>query len=259
VVERPADGRPAEPVAQGAPAIRARNRALLDAALGFIERATAAGLRPRLLGGLAIAAHLPDPSTFDHRAINDVDFFSARSERRQLAELLAASGYQPEPRFNALNGHRRMLFHGSDHDLDVLVGEFDMCHRLELEPRIEVDAPTLPVADLLLTKLQIVELNEKDARDVVSLVESHELGHGPGDHIDIDRLVEATAADWGLWRTVHLTTERVTGEVAPASVLERLATVLTAIDQSSKSFSWRARARIGDRKRWYQVPEEVGR
>jgi hypothetical protein len=235
-----------------------RNRALLDAALGFIRDATSVGLRPRLLGGLAIAAHLPDPSAFKHRTVNDVDLFSARSERRQLAELLGNAGYEPERRFNALNGHRRMLFHGPDYDLDVLVGEFDMCHRLELEPRIDVDAPTLPVADLLLTKLQIVELNEKDASDVACLVESHELGHGAGDHIDLDRLVEATSVDWGLWRTIHLTTERVS-ETAQPAVRERLAAILAAIDQAPKSFSWRARARIGDRKRWYQVPEEIVR
>jgi hypothetical protein len=231
---------------------------LLEGALGFIARATAAGLRPRLLGGLAIAAHLPDPSTFAHRVINDVDIFSARSERRQLAGLLSDAGYVPERRFNALNGHRRLLFHGPDYDVDVLVGAFDMCHRLELEPRIELDTPTLPLADLLLTKLQVVELNEKDALDVVSLVESHEVGHGPGDQIDLDRLVEATAAEWGLWRTVHLTVARVDA-MAPAVVRDRLATIVAAIDEAPKPLGWRARARIGDRKRWYQVPEEVGR
>jgi hypothetical protein len=114
------------------------------------------------------------------------------------------------------------------------------------------------LADLLLTKLQVVELNEKDALDVVSLVESHEVGHGPGDQIDLDRLVEATAAEWGLWRTVHLTVARVDA-MAPAVVRDRLATIVAAIDEAPKPLGWRARARIGDRKRWYQVPEEVGR
>lgn len=254
-MERPADGPPA---GQGATDVHAWNRALLDAALGFIARAAEAGLRPRLLGGLAIAAHLPDPSAFAHRRINDVDLFAARSERRQIATLLADTGYQPEPRFNALNGHRRMLFHGSDYDVDILVGEFDMCHRLELEPRLDVDTPTLPLADLLLTKLQIVELNEKDVQDVILLVETHAPANGPGDQIDLQRLVEATAADWGLWRTVHLTVDRIS-QAAPPIVRDRLNQILSAIDGSPKPFSWRARARIGDRKRWYQVPEEVGR
>jgi hypothetical protein len=234
----------------------AYNRALLDAALTLVQRATEAGLRPRMLGGLAIAAHLPDASVFSHRKVNDIDFFVARSERRRLAAVIADAGYQPEVRFNALNGHRRMLYHGPGFDMDILVGEFDMCHRLELEGRIDLDAPTLPLADLLLTKLQIVQLTEKDATDVLLLLDSHELGHGPADHVDLDRLVEATASDWGLWRTIHLTSERVLA-MAGAVARARLEGVLAAIDASPKSFAWRARARIGDRKRWYQVPEEV--
>ena len=246
------------PSAQGAADALTYNRALLEAALELNKRAAAVGLRPRLLGGLAIAAHLPDGWSFDHRRINDVDIFSAQAERRQLATLLTEIGYEPEKRFNALNGHRRMLFHAPEFDIDVLVGEFDMCHRLALEPRIDLDAPTLPVADLLLTKLQIVELNEKDAGDVVLLVGSHELGTGAGDHIDLDRLVEATSQDWGLWRTVHLTAERVI-DTGTDAVRGRLAAILAAIDDSPKSFGWRARARIGDRKRWYQIPEEVAR
>jgi plasmid stabilization system protein ParE len=252
-VVRPADERPSQ---QGADEALAYNRALLDAALGLVRTAAEAGLRPRLLGGLAIAAHLPDPASFSHRKVNDVDIFVARSERRQVAQLMVAAGYEPETRFNALNGHRRMLFHATDFDIDVLVGQFDMCHRLDLEPRIDLDKPTLPVADLLLTKLQIVELNEKDAVDVVLLVESHELGSGPGDHVDLQRIVDTTATDWGLWRTIHLTTERVLG-VAPPIVRTRLEEMLVAIDASPKSLGWRARARIGDRKRWYQIPEEM--
>jgi hypothetical protein len=252
---RPADDRPAP---QGAEPDLAYNLGLLDAARRLVNRAGETGLRPRLLGGLAIAAHLPDPATFGHRRINDIDLFVAGSERRQLVQVMTDAAYVPEERFNALNGHRRMLFHGPDHDVDVLVHEFDMCHRLELESRIGRDAPTLPAADLLLTKLQIVELNEKDAIDVHLLVESHDLGTGPGDHIELDRVVETAAADWGWWRTLHLTTDRVL-TTAPPLVRERLTAMLEAIDAAPKSIAWRSRARVGDRKRWYQVPEEVRR
>lgn len=252
-MQRPIDG----PPEQGAESDLAYNLSLLDAARGLVRNAGQAGLRPRLLGGLAIAAHLPDPTVFAHRRINDIDVFVARKERRRLADLMAQLGYEPEPRFNALNGHRRMLFHGPNYDIDVLVGEFDMCHKLDLEPRIALDEPTIPVADLLLTKLQIVELNQKDAVDVHLLVDQHDLGTGPGDHIELAPIIEVAANDWGWWRTLHLTAERVL-ESAPPLVRDRLTTILEAIDSAPKSFGWRARAQVGERKRWYEIPEEVG-
>lgn len=246
------------PVQEGAESDLVYNLRLLDAAVGLVRNAEQAGLRPRLLGGLAIAAHLPDPAVFSHRRINDIDLFVVGAERRRLAQVMTDNGYQPEPRFNALNGHRRMLFHGPDFEIDVLVREFDMCHRLDLEPRVDLDRPTIPVADLLLTKLQIVELNEKDAVDVSLLVEHHDVGEGPGNHIELSRIVATAAHDWGWWRTLHLTTERV-AEAAPQLVRERLTTILNAMDAAPKSLAWRSRARVGDRKRWYQIPEEVGR
>ena len=238
-------------------AIVARNRAMLDAALGVIEAAGRVGVRARLLGGLAIAAHLENPSHFSHRAIRDVDFYVPSGEQRRFGSVLVEAGFVAEPRFNALNGHRRMLFHGPEYDVDVLVGEFEMCHRIDLRARVDLDSPTLPVADLLLTKLQIFELNAKDAADVELLVSTHEVRSGPGDHIELGRLVDVTSGDWGLWRTVTLTADKVAANASPA-VKGRLTEIADALQASPKTLGWRTRSRIGERVKWYQVPEEIG-
>lgn len=236
----------------------ARNAELVAEALAIVESATAAGVEARVLGGLAILLH--DDGLLARggsRPINDIDLIVPGGQHRAIAELLAARGYLPEERFNALNGHRRLVFHGPLSDLDVLVGTFEMCHRIDMGPRLALDRPSLPVTDLLLTKLQIVKLNEKDLLDIVDLVAGHELGRGHGDWIDVDRLEALVRDDWGLWRTITGTIDTALASGAPALVAERLTALRELLDASPKSTRWRLRSRLGDRVPWYVLPDEV--
>jgi Uncharacterised nucleotidyltransferase len=240
------------------PPHRERNLALLGEAVGLVEAADAAGVVARLLGGLAVLQH--DPALRERggtRPVNDIDLIVGAGANRPMAELLSSRGYRAEERFNALNGHRRMLFHGERADVDVLVGTFEMCHRIEMESRFALDAPTLTVTDLLVTKLQIVKLNEKDLGDIVDVLAGHELGRGHGDWIDVDRLDELTRGDWGLWRTVAGTLDTVVSSDPRPLVAERARTLRTALDETPKSRRWKLRARVGDRVPWYVLPDEV--
>jgi hypothetical protein len=239
-------------------AVAGRNRQLLDEALGLINRAGDAGVEARLIGGLAILQHDAElRARGGSRPINDIDLMVPAGAHRLLAQVLMEAGYAPEERFNALNGHRRMVFHGPEWDLDVLVGIFEMCHRIDMSSRFALDHPTLPVTDLLLTKLQIVKLNAKDAGDIVDLVSSHELGEGPGDQIDLAYLRALVRDDWGLWRTITGTLETVVATAPPIEVADRLRALLEALRQAPKSARWRLRARVGDRVAWYVLPDEV--
>jgi len=236
----------------------ARNRELADEALAVVDAAAAAGVEARVLGGLGILFHDDELlARGGSRPINDIDLIVPAGQHRAIAEVLRARGYMPEERFNALNGHRRMLFHGPMSDLDVLVGIFEMCHRIDMGQRFDLDRPSLPVTDLLLTKLQIVKLNKKDLLDIVDLVAGHELGRGHGDWIDVDRLEALVRDDWGLWRTITGTIRTALASGSPPPVAERLTTLLEALDDSSKSTRWRLRARVGDRVAWYVLPDEV--
>lgn len=235
-----------------------RNRRLLYEALAIVGVARERGISARLLGGLGILHH--DAELRDRggsRPINDIDLIVPAGQHRATAQVLADHGYRPEERFNALNGHRRMLFHGPEWDLDVLVGTFEMCHRIEMVDRLPLDYPTLPVADLLLTKLQVVKLNAKDADDIVDLVRGHELGSGDGDWIDVDRLTSLVRDDWGLWRTITGTIATVTAMEPDAVVTQRLGRLAGELDATPKSRRWRLRARVGDRVAWYVLPDEV--
>ncbi len=239
-------------------AVRQRNLALLAEGESLVEDAAAAGLTVRLLGGVAVMHHCTQVrARGGSRAIADLDLMASRGQSRKLSSYLVARDYQPEARFNALHGQDRMLFHGALGQLDVLVGTFEMCHRLEMDGRLILETPTLPATDLLLTKLQIVEINHKDIVDAIDLLDAHELGSTEGDVINLTYLDEVTARDWGLWRTIKGTLDRLEQEPLDPPTADKVAVMKNAIESSPKSLKWKARARIGDRRRWFNLPDEV--
>jgi hypothetical protein len=140
-----------------------------------------------------------------------------------------------------------------------------MCHEIPLNDRLQVQDRTVPLAELLLTKLQIIELNEKDVRDTLLLVHGHEVSDADGDAINGARIAELCASDWGLWRTITANVETVLEHAAgydvPGGDRERMAgrlrEVLDRIEAEPKTRGWKLRAKIGERKRWYELPEEV--
>ncbi len=247
---------------------------VLDEAGRVIDGLTARGVVARLLGGGGVAAHRhgPVPASLQ-RTCADIDLVTGRKSGRPLADGLAALGYTPNDRFNALHGARRLLFYdtANHRQLDVFIGEFAMCHRLDLDHRLHLHPRALSPADLLLTKLQIVEINHKDVLDAVRLLLGHEvaapdLPAGPGgdDQLSLDRLTAVTRSDWG-WYTTFTDNLAAVGRDAPgllddaaaAVVGERIGAVAAALDGAHKTARWKARAMIGRRSPWYELPEEV--
>lgn len=231
-------------------------------ALAQSEQATLA-----LLGGVAVRLRAPDVPAALEREYKDLDFAVPKGRGGDAARLLSATGYAPETSFNAMNGNERLLFHDTEHgrQVDVFVGSFRMCHVIPLGDRISPGEPTVPLAELLLTKLQIVELNEKDVRDTLLLFHGHEISDHDDHGVNGQRVAELCAGDWGLWRTItaNLARCRELLDGYPLSqaerelISQRLTTILQRIDDAPKSRGWKLRAKIGDRKRWYDLPEEV--
>ena len=219
----------------------------------------------RLLGGLAIALATPGERLLP-RAYKDIDFIAPAGTKRTLLARFAELGYGGDERRNELQGHRRLLFwdEANERQVDVFVGGFVMCHTLPLAERIAVAEDTLPLADLLLTKLQVFALNDKDQRDVLTLLHGHKLDGEPG--IDAAYVADLCAHDWGLWKTATLNLERVRAGVSryelqpeqEALVVSRLDALRREIDAAPKSKRWELRARVGERVQWYEEPEEVG-
>ena len=227
--------------------------ALIEEGRSVVARTDAAGLPLRLLGGVGIALHC---GGVPYRPFADLDAITTGKAARGVAAELAAAGYEPHTRFNAMHGDRRLAFDGPHGKLDVFVGRFEMCHRIDLFDRLMLETPTITATDLLLTKLQIVELNEKDVLDAALLLRAHELAEGDGDHIDRARMCAVTKDDWGLWRTMTGALETI-GQRAP-DVAERAIALAAVLEAAPKGRAFRMRARVGERKRWYSLPDEVG-
>jgi hypothetical protein len=253
-----------EPATPIEPDINAEAQRLLAA----IDRA---GLGARLIGGMAIRLLAAErlPAAYE-RPIQDLDFILAKRDRQAFNQLLIDAGYAPQERFNALHGARRLLYDDSAHgrQIDVFVDTFSMCHELPLAEQIPARPHTLPAADILMTKLQIVELNEKDQRDLFALLCTHTVATGRGEgEIDVARIAELTSNDWGLQHTFELNLERLRAALGEqplaaeqaAAVAERIDELARALEEAPKSRKWKLRAKVGERKRWYEEPEEVDR
>jgi hypothetical protein len=243
---------------------------LVEEAVELVAAAEARGLTVRLIGGIAIrlllGAHF-DPAF--ERVHHDIDAITRRRDARELERLLEERGWEPATAFNRLNGARRLLFHDplSDAQVDVFVEAFEMCHKLPLADRLDDTGPSLPATDLLMTKLQIIELNEKDRSDLYALLRGSRLGAADARSLDPSRVAELTSKDWGMHHTFELNLGRLLeglrGGSAPAEDVATISAAIEAItaamDDAPKSRGWSMRARIGERKRWYEMPEEVDR
>jgi hypothetical protein len=240
----------------------------LDEALALIEAGRARGVPLRLVGGLAVRVLCPDFPPRERKG-QDLDLASTSKVRSALRDMLVERGYEPDKRFNALYGHKQLYFRSPEgRTVDVLVDRLEMCHDLPFATRLERMPLTLDVADLLLSKLQIVELNQKDAHDAVYLLSAYPVREGddPGT-IGLARLREFLADDWGWWRTVTHNLDRIghliedgQSSLVPAKATHdpgaQLKVIATMAESSPKSLGWKVRARVGERKRWYRVPQE---
>jgi hypothetical protein len=216
---------------------------------------------------VAVRLHAPQvPPPLD-REYKDLDFAVPKGRGGDADRLLRSGGYEPHVVFNAMNGKERMLFHDNEHgrQVDVFVGSFRMCHEIPFGDRLKAGETTVPLAELLLTKLQIIELNEKDVRDTALLLHGHEVAEHDDDAVNGQRIAELCGSDWGLWRTITANLTRCRehlGDYAlPDSdrrrIGDRLGDLLERIEAYPKTRGWKLRAKIGERKRWYDLPEEV--
>ena len=246
----------------------------LDEALRLIALADAGGLQVRLLGGLAFHARCRSWTARIDRDGRDIDLATRNRDRKGLSALMVANGYLADRQYNALYGHKQLYFvdPSQRRPVDVLIDRMEMSHRFEFADRLQVDRPTIPLAELLLTKLQIAQINRKDILDGLALLSEYPLGSGDDGTINVDLISGLASNDWGWWRTIlgnlakfegYLEANLLPGELdfgrpARFDVRAQIAALRGALETSSKSTRWKLRARLGERVQWYEEPEEVG-
>lgn len=230
-----------------------------------------AGILMRVIGSLAFQMHCPQ---FGHlqaamgRAYTDIDFAAYSRQNKQIAELMSKMGYvENREVFIATEGERAIFDKpGTGLHVDVFYEKLDFCHTIYWKDRLEADSPTIPLAELLLEKMQIVQINEKDIIDTIMLLLEHPLGDTDEETINIKLAAELCANDWGLWRTTTMNLEKVKQlsqhypqltDEQKAKVASQVEAILARLEEEPKPFAWRLRDRVGDRVKWYKDVDEV--
>ena len=237
----------------------------------IVKTADESGIMLRVIGALAFQIHCPKFGFIQSamgRAYTDIDFAAYGKQTKQIQELMTRLGYKENQEVFIVSGGQRAIHENptSGLHLDVFYEKLDFCHAIYWGGRLEVDTPTIPLAELLLEKMQIVQINEKDVIDTIMLLLEHSLGDTDKEVINIKRVAEILSNDWGFWRTVTMNLEKVrvlaqgysqlTSE-QKSRVESQVNDAMARIEKEPKSLGWRLRARVGDRVKWYKDVEEV--
>jgi hypothetical protein len=244
------------------------NEHFVAEALRIVDEAEAEGIRLRILGSLAYRIHCEanlDLFARMERALTDIDFAAEKKQSRQIKQFLTASGYVEDERMTVSTEGKRYYFEHPDTQLgvDVFMNELFFCHCIPFEDRLQLDRPTITTTDLLLEKMQIVELNLKDITDTMVLVLEHPIASSGEDREQIDGsyIAELLRDDWGFYYTVttnlgkvaRFVPENAAVDAEQAGVIRsRLEEITRMIEDAPKSRKWRLRAKVGTKKQWYQ-------
>ncbi|HSL27704.1 MAG TPA: hypothetical protein VK900_00780 [Anaerolineales bacterium] len=237
----------------------------------ILKASEEAGILLRVIGSLAFQMHCPRYGYLQAalgRAYTDIDFAAYGRQSKQIQGLLTSFGYGENREVFINSEGERAIFDkpGAGLHVDVFYEKLDFCHTIYWKDRLEIDSPTIPLAELLLEKMQIVKINEKDVIDTIMLLLEHPLGDDDDEVINIKRVSKLCADDWGLWRTTTMNLDKVQ-QLAQgyeqltleqkAKVMEQVQAALKRIESEPKPMAWKLRARVGDRLKWYKDVDEV--
>lgn len=237
----------------------------------LVEAANAKKINMRTIGGLAVQTHNKTNHPLFVRPYADLDFCIPLKQRREFEAFMPTVGYSPHKQFNVLNGDQRQIYYHNETDMkvDIFVGHFEMCHKIPLEERLGADPVTIPLAELFLSKAQIVELNRKDAFDLTSILVNNKTGEGDNETINLKVLAQLGSADWGLYKTTSLNLDKVEAMLSKneiplsdeekALVVSRINDIRRTFTEMPKPMAWQLRDRVGTRVKWYLEVEEVSR
>jgi len=253
--------------------------AFLDEGRKIVEAASKQKIPLRLIGGVAIRVHSADFAEFakklsrlgpGEQEYTDLDFMSYSKFRDTLRRFFESSGYRKrKTTLSSAATQRHIYFHpdgwfSADVFFDKLLAAN---HPIDFRGRLELDSPTISLADLLLEKLQIVAFTEKDLKDTLVLLHAHGLsdGHAP-EAIDTRYIASILAKDWGFWYTVTTNLKGLgkaisemtdLNETEKGGITSKIGRLLEIIDNEAKTTGWKMRSVIGNRRRWYSPVEST--
>jgi hypothetical protein len=227
--------------------------------------ATAAKVGVKLMGGAGIHIHSPSAQRPPlRRKYGDLDYVISKRDRKAALAFFPSLGYEANERFNLMQGDRRLYFYDTEHgrQLDVFIDSIRMSHIIDLRDRLDHEGPCCSPSDLLLSKLQIFEVNRKDLVDLTALLLDHQVASHSDEAIDAAYIARLTAEDWRLYHALEVNIQKLRAtldelEVDRDLVRSRLDEIWKAVEAHPKPLKWKLRAQVGERVSWYELPEEV--
>lgn len=254
-------------------ALKEQEQRFRDLLETMMERAAEKSIVIRVIGSLAFRIRCPDHAHIEYengRYLTDIDFVTRSRDIAGVQDMFCEMGWEENMTVLRLFGDKRRIFYHPELPLhsDIFIDKLRFCHEIDFRGRLLLDSPTITPADLLLEKLQIVEINRKDLIDLMVLLSQFPVstGNGENDALEGARLASVCRKDWGWWRTATMNLEKtrdfasdyLSGDGA-STVAERVNTLLEMVSRARKTPLWKLRSLFGDRLRWYREVEEVER
>jgi len=241
----------------------------------LVEEAKKREIHLRLLGAIAFQIHCPKFSYLSaklERVLTDIDFAGYSKENGKMTKMMREFGYEDDPSITVLVGHKRLIWDNKSNGIhvDVFLDKLEMNHDIPFKDRLDLDELTIPLSDMLLEKMQIVQLNEKDYIDTIMLLREHSIGKNGStpESIDGGHIAKLLASDWGFYYTVTTNLANVQNRLSRYNevseedrndITAKIGELLKMIEGEPKSMSWKMRARVGSKSKWYRDVEEVDR
>jgi hypothetical protein len=247
----------------------------VEEALRVVELAKDAGITLRIMGACAVKIHCARyVYLFEglSRELTDLDFCSYSKFKPKMRKFFEELGYKPREymfRYWERAGLPREIYDDEKNQrvVDVFYDELSMCHKISFKGRLELDYPTITLSDLLLEKMQIVKLNEKDVKDTIILLREHDIAEKEDkEMINGEYIASLLSKDWGFYYTVTTNLKRVRDFSKKYNALTKedlhnvsakIDRLLQMIEKTPKSLRWKIRQKIGTRIKWYTEVEEV--
>lgn len=243
----------------------------LDNAFQIVDQGQKQDAVLRLLGSVAFYIHCPAYGSFQAKAnryFTDLDFAAYFKHYDAIQKIFEKLGFQEDREAAVVYTRQRLVLDNMKSSLhvDIFFDKLDFCHPIPWANRLEVDSPTIPLAELLLEKMQIVRLNEKDVIDTLMLVREHPINYSDSETINAGRIADLCAHSWGLWRTITMNLRKVSEFSEKYNWLDsedreviqdRIKELLDIINNQPKSTAWKLRNQIGDRVKWYTEIHEI--
>jgi hypothetical protein len=244
----------------------------VEEATKIVDAAKEKGIVLRIMGATAVRIHCPKFSYLHdtlQREITDIDFMGYGKQNGNVLKLLDALGYISDKRMRMFQFMGRYLFENptNKRHIDIFFDKLEFCHTIDFKGRLEIDYPTISLSDILLQKMQIVQINEKDIKDAIVIFREHEVGTEGKETINSDHISDLLSKDWGFWYTVTTNLGKVRAflpeyqGLSPedrSDISSKMDRLLEVMDKREKSFGWKMRAKTGARQRWYREVDETG-